>query len=68
MSEISVIFGPEGPLAKNIEGFRHRQSQIAMAEKIDSAIKRAGVLVAEAGTGTGKTYAYCYPRCNQAAR
>ena len=61
MSEISVIFGPDGPLAKNIEGFRHRQSQIDMAEKIDAAIKRAGVLVAEAGTGTGKTYAYLVP-------
>ena len=61
MSEISAIFGPDGPLAKNIEGFRHRQSQIEMAEKIDAAIKRAGVLVAEAGTGTGKTYAYLVP-------
>ena len=61
MSEISTIFGPDGPLAKNIEGFRHRQSQIEMAEKIDAAIKRAGVLVAEAGTGTGKTYAYLVP-------
>ncbi len=61
MSEISVIFGPDGPLAQNIEGFRHRLSQIEMAEKIDSAIKRAGVLVAEAGTGTGKTYAYLVP-------
>ena len=61
MSEISTIFGPEGPLAKRIEGFRHRQSQIEMAEKIDAAIKRAGVLVAEAGTGTGKTYAYLVP-------
>lgn len=61
MSEISTIFGPAGPLAKNIEGFRYRQSQIEMAEKIDAAIKRAGVLVAEAGTGTGKTYAYLVP-------
>ena len=61
MSEISTIFGPDGPLAKRIEGFRHRQSQIEMAEKIDAAIKRAGVLVAEAGTGTGKTYAYLVP-------
>ena len=61
MSEMRNIFGPEGPLARSIEGFRHRQSQIEMAEKIDAAIKRAGVLVAEAGTGTGKTYAYLVP-------
>lgn len=61
MSEISAIFGPDGPLAKHIEGFRHRQSQIEMAEKIDNAIKHAAVLVAEAGTGTGKTFAYLVP-------
>ena len=58
---MSTLFGPEGPLAKRIKGFRHRQSQIEMAEKIDAAIKRSGVLVAEAGTGTGKTYAYLAP-------
>ena len=53
MSELSTIFGPTGALAKRIDGFRHRTSQIEMAEKIEAAIDRAGVLIAEAGTGTG---------------
>ncbi len=60
-SELSTIFGPTGALAKRIEGFRHRASQIEMAEKIEAAIDRAGVLIAEAGTGTGKTFAYLVP-------
>ncbi len=61
VSELSSIFGPSGALAKRIEGFRHRSSQIEMAEKIEAAIDRAGVLIAEAGTGTGKTFAYLVP-------
>lgn len=61
MSELSTLFGPDGPLAKRIKGFRHRASQIEMAEKIEAAIARAGVLIAEAGTGTGKTFAYLVP-------
>ena len=60
-SELPHIFGPDGPLAKRIDGFRHRHSQIEMAEKIEAAIDRAGVLIAEAGTGTGKTFAYLVP-------
>ncbi len=60
-SEIARLFGPDGPLAKKIPGFRHRQSQIDMAEKIEAAILRADVIIAEAGTGTGKTFAYLVP-------
>ncbi len=61
MSDISELFGPEGPLAKRIPGFRHRDSQIEMAERIAAAIANAGVFIAEAGTGTGKTFAYLVP-------
>ncbi len=61
MSELRELFGPDGPLARRIDGFRHRDSQIEMAEKIGAAIDRAGVLIAEAGTGTGKTFAYLVP-------
>ncbi|MFO0217018.1 MAG: ATP-dependent DNA helicase, partial [Burkholderiales bacterium] len=56
-----LLFGPKGPLAARIADFRHRDSQIEMAEKIEATINRAGVLVAEAGTGTGKTFAYLVP-------
>ena len=61
MSDLPYLFGPEGPLAARIEGFRHRHSQLEMAEKIEATIDRAGVFIAEAGTGTGKTFAYLVP-------
>ena len=61
MSSLTEVFGPDGPLAKRIEGYRHRESQIEMAEKIAAAINESSVLVAEAGTGTGKTFAYLVP-------
>src|SRR5258706_14453193 len=61
MSDLPYLFGPEGPLAARIEGFRHRHSQLEMAEKIEATIDRAGVFIADAGTGTGKTFAYLVP-------
>lgn len=60
-SPLPHIFGPNGVLAQRIADFRHRASQIEMAEKIEATIARAGVLIAEAGTGTGKTFAYLVP-------
>ena len=60
-SDLAHLFGPSGPLASRIPDFRHRDSQIEMAEKIEATINRAGVLIAEAGTGTGKTFAYLVP-------
>jgi ATP-dependent DNA helicase DinG len=60
-SDLPNIFSPQGPLATRIANFRHRDSQVEMAVKIEAAINRAGVLIAEAGTGTGKTFAYLVP-------
>jgi ATP-dependent DNA helicase DinG len=42
-------------------GYRRRESQVAMAEAVLRTIRSAGRLVAEAGTGTGKTFAYLVP-------
>ena len=61
MSELTHAFSPDGPLAAAIPGFRARPQQIEMAEKVAEALKNYGVLVAEAGTGTGKTFAYLVP-------
>ena len=61
MSDPTLIFAVDGPLAKAIAGFRARPQQIEMAQKIAEAIKGNRVLVAEAGTGTGKTFAYLVP-------
>ncbi|MEI7446836.1 MAG: ATP-dependent DNA helicase [Burkholderiales bacterium] len=51
----------DGPLARAIPGFRPRAGQQALAQSIGRAIVERGTLVAEAGTGTGKTYAYLVP-------
>ena len=55
------MFEPGGPLSANIPGYRSRSQQVEMAEKIAAAIADNRMLVAEAGTGTGKTYAYLVP-------
>jgi ATP-dependent DNA helicase DinG len=55
------VFAADGPLAAAISGFRPRLQQLEMAVAIHAAIERSGVLVAEAGTGTGKTFAYLVP-------
>ncbi|QWA08990.1 ATP-dependent DNA helicase [Sodalis ligni] len=54
-------FAPEGALAAAITGFKPRESQRLMAEAIEEAIENHQPLVVEAGTGTGKTYAYLVP-------
>jgi len=61
MSDLNHVFSPQGPLAETIPGYRLRQQQLEMAQAIADAIKQGGQLVAEAGTGTGKTFAYLVP-------
>ena len=58
---ISSLFAPEGALAKHIPNFRSRPQQVQMAEAIAEAIEGNSLLIAEAGTGTGKTFAYLVP-------
>ena len=57
LSSLPEIFSPEGPLARSISGYRVRAQQVEMAERIAAAIKGCSVFIAEAGTGTGKTFA-----------
>ncbi len=61
MSDIPATFAPDGPLARAIAGFSPRTQQTEMAERVAQAIADRSVLVVEAGTGTGKTYAYLVP-------
>ncbi len=58
---IPELFAESGPLARTIDGFRPRQQQTELAQAIDDAMRQARVLVVEAGTGTGKTFAYLVP-------
>jgi len=54
-------FAADGPFAEHVPGFRLRAGQLEMSEAIGEAIESTAVLVAEAGTGTGKTFAYLVP-------
>ena len=60
-SKLNFIFSEKGPLAEGIPGYRTRQQQLEMALAIETAIQENKQLVAEAGTGTGKTFAYLVP-------
>ncbi len=54
-------FAADGALALAIPGFKPREAQRQMAQAVTEAVKKGGELVVEAGTGTGKTYAYLAP-------
>lgn len=54
-------FAPDGKLAGAIKGFKPRAPQQVMAQAVTRAIEQQCSLVVEAGTGTGKTYAYLAP-------
>jgi ATP-dependent DNA helicase DinG len=60
-AEVERLFGAGGPLGPAVGGFRPRQSQTEMAKAIAAAITEQQTLIAEAGTGTGKTFAYLVP-------
>ncbi len=61
MHDWDDIFGADGPLARSVPGFTTRTEQIAMAEEVSRTLRAGGRLIVEAGTGTGKTYAYLVP-------
>ena len=58
---ISNIFSVNGELSQSIKGFRPRTEQIEMAHAVGESIQNKSSLVIEAGTGTGKTFAYLAP-------
>ena len=61
MNDLSEVLGPDGLLSKHIESFSHRPQQLEMAERVEQILADGGVLITEAGTGTGKTFAYLVP-------
>ncbi|HZV63588.1 MAG TPA: ATP-dependent DNA helicase, partial [Telluria sp.] len=60
-AEIDRLFSAGGPLAPAVGSFSPRRSQTEMAKSIAQAIADQSTLIAEAGTGTGKTFAYLVP-------
>lgn len=61
MSAVAKTFGAGGAFASALPNYRERQGQIDLACSIEQTIASRGVLVAEAGTGIGKTWAYLVP-------
>jgi len=60
-AELDRLFSALGPLAPSVGAFSPRRSQTEMAKSIADAIANQTTLIAEAGTGTGKTFAYLVP-------
>jgi len=61
MQAIDDILGPGGPLARHLPGFVPRRAQRRMAAAVATALEARRPLLVEAGTGTGKTFAYLVP-------
>ena len=61
MLDVSAVFAAAGPLAQALKDFKPRAQQIDMAIAISDAMENQQILIAEAGTGTGKTFAYLVP-------
>ncbi|MFZ5440845.1 MAG: ATP-dependent DNA helicase [Myxococcota bacterium] len=58
---VDGVLGPNGALSGVLEGYEHRPPQLAMARAVAKALAEKRFLLAEAGTGTGKTLAYLVP-------
>lgn len=55
------FFGKNGLLARAFKDYEFRPQQDQMAKAVEGAIKRKTHLIAEAGTGVGKSFAYLVP-------
>jgi len=63
----AAALAPDGPLARAMEGFEERGEQRALAAAVERVMVEGGALVAEAGTGVGKSLAYLLPALARAA-
>jgi ATP-dependent DNA helicase DinG len=61
MQDLAELFGPGGPLQSALPDFKSRWQQLRMAERVATALEHRETVVVEAGTGTGKTFAYLVP-------
>jgi ATP-dependent DNA helicase DinG len=67
-TDLTHFFSDTGPLARLIPGYKLRAQQLEMAEAVRNAIANRSVLIAEAGTGTGKTFAYLVPALSEGGK
>lgn len=59
--DVASILGSEGRIAARLSGYEARSQQLEMAEAVAKALRAEQHLIAEAGTGTGKSFAYLVP-------
>jgi len=64
---VEAVFAKEGPLARSLGGYEDRPEQRELAAAIERTFAEGGTLVAEAGTGVGKSLAYAIPALAAAA-
>lgn len=69
---VDSILGQGGSISRRLDGYEPREQQLVMARKVAEALRTEKHLIAEAGTGTGKSFAYLVPailhvtdQCNQ---
>ena len=60
-TSVDAVFAPGGPLSIALGAFEARAAQVEMAAAVADVFADGGILLAEAGTGTGKTLAYLVP-------
>ncbi len=63
---VEAVFASDGPLARGLAGYEDRPQQRALAAAIEGAFRDGGALLAEAGTGVGKSLAYLVPAIGRA--
>lgn len=61
IKQIDLLLGEDGIMQHNFPDFRYRREQLLLAENILTSFVDDGFLLAEAGTGVGKTFAYLIP-------
>src|SRR3954468_20362041 len=67
MLDPSEILGPSGRIAARLNNYEERPQQLEMAAAVANAIASRAHLIAEAGTGVGKSFAYLVPAILAAA-
>ncbi|HSW46723.1 MAG TPA: helicase C-terminal domain-containing protein [Phycisphaerae bacterium] len=64
--KVADILGPDGLIARRLENYEHRPEQLDMAAAVERAFEGSRHLLAEAGTGVGKSFAYLVPAITKA--
>jgi ATP-dependent DNA helicase DinG len=65
--DVAHLLGPAGPVAARLSVYEERPQQTRMAVEVDRVMNEGGRLIAEAGTGVGKSFAYLVPAVAAAA-